>query len=283
MQDLSARWSAHGITGVTDATPDHTVADLETLGGAHLSGELRQRVHAMAPAEVGPVPGVSIGPAKRILDDATLDLDALQHWIATTHAAGRAVAVHCVTVSQLVVTIAALRGAGVAPGDRIEHAAMVPDDCIADLAALGITVVTQPNFVAERGDQYLAEVPVDEQGDLWRVASLMKGWVRVALSTDSPFGDGDPWAAMRAAVRRETPSGVILGAGERISASTALTMFLGHAGEPTRRRTLAPGQSGDVCVLSLRPRDALAELDADMVAATVIGGKLVYTSDRSVR
>ena len=63
------------------------------------------------------------------------------------------------TDSQLVVTIAALREAGGHPGDRIEHAAVVPDDCIADLAELGVTVVTQPNFVAERGDEYRAEVP----------------------------------------------------------------------------------------------------------------------------
>ena len=153
---------------------------------------------------------------------------------------------------------------------------MVPDDCIADLAELGVTVVTQPNFVAERGEQYLAEVPVDEQGELWRVAALLKGGVRVALSTDTPFGDGDPWAAMRAAVRRETPNGMILGAGERISAMTALMMFLGHAEEPARRRNVATRQLGDLCVLSVPPRDALAELDAGMVAATIVGGELVY-------
>ena len=90
MLDLSARWSGFGITGVTDATPDQTRVDLKTIGAEHLSGQLRQRVHAMAPAEIGTVPGLSIGPTKRILDDAALDLDALQHWIATTHAAGRA-------------------------------------------------------------------------------------------------------------------------------------------------------------------------------------------------
>ena len=49
--------------------------------------------------------------------------------------------------------------AGTRPGDRIEHAAVVPTDCLADLADLGVTVATQPNFVAERGDQYLADVP----------------------------------------------------------------------------------------------------------------------------
>ena len=45
---------------------------------------------------------------------------------------------------------------------------------MADLTDLGVTVVTQPNFVAERGDQYLTDVPAAEHHELWRVASLLK-------------------------------------------------------------------------------------------------------------
>ena len=176
-------------------------------------------------------------------------------------------AVHCVTAAQLVVTIAALRAAGSHPLDRIEHAAVVPDDTLADLADLAVTVVTQPNFIAERGDQYLAEVPAAEHAQLWRAGSLLKANVQVALSTDMPFGRGDPWAAMRAAVRRGTPSGAVLNAGERISAEEALTMFLGWPDRPSRLRAVEPGQPGDLCVLTQPPAVVLAELDAGMVAA----------------
>lgn len=100
--------------------------------------------------------------------------------------------------------------------------------------------------------------------------------VPVALSTDMPFGHGDPWTAMRAAVHRTTPSGAVLGAGECVSPSTALTMFLGRADQPDRARAVRPGEPGDLCVLSEPPATALAELDAGMVAATVVGGELVY-------
>ena len=180
------------------------------------------------------------------------------------------------TAAQLVVTIAALRAAGSHPLDRIEHAAVVPDDNLTDLADLGVTVVTQPNFVAERGDQYLADVPADEHGQLWRVASLLEAGVPVALSTDMPFGHGDPWTAMRAAVYRTTLSGAVLNANECVSARKALAMFLGRADQPGRARTVEPGQPGDLCVLTEPPATALAELDAGMVAATIIGGELVY-------
>jgi predicted amidohydrolase YtcJ len=93
-----------------------------------------------------------------------------------------------------------------------------------------------------------------------------------------PFGQPDPWAAMRAAVHRTTPSGAVLGNDERISARTALTMFFGFPEQPTRARTLQPGEPGDLCVLSVSPETALAELDAGMVAATVIGGEIAYAA-----
>ncbi|HEX5145070.1 MAG TPA: amidohydrolase family protein [Mycobacterium sp.] len=273
LRRLSEALTARGVTGVTDATPGYTRTDVENFTAARRSGDLRQRLHCMAAAGTPATAHVSIGPAKFILDDTTLDLDALCHDIAANHAAGHPVAVHCVTASQLVVAVAALRATGVHPGDRIEHAAMVPSDCIADVAGLGVTVVTQPNFVAERGDEYLTDVPPSEYEQLWRVASLRAAGIPVALSTDTPFGDGDPWASMRAAVTRKTPGGVVLGATECVTPATALAMFLGAADTPARPRRVAVGEPGDLCVLTGTPAEVLAELDGDRVVATIIGGQ----------
>jgi predicted amidohydrolase YtcJ len=263
LAELSRRIIATGVTGVTDATPDLDADDRVALMVSHHHGEFRPRPRFLAPGKI-------------ILREDDLDLDGLTDWIAVHHDADQPVAVHCVTAAQLVVTIAALRAAGSHPRDRIEHAAVVPDESLADLAGLGVTVVTQPNFVAERGDQYLDDIPEADHHELWRVASLREAGVPVALSTDMPFGHGDPWTAMRAAVHRTTLSGAVLGPDERVSARTALAMFLGHADRPDRERTVAPGQPGDLCVLSEAPQTVLAELDAGMVAATVIGGGLVY-------
>lgn len=261
--EISRRLSAFGVTGVTDATPDLTAEDVMDFAEARRHGELRQRVEVLA-------------PAKRILHDDDLDLDALADWIGTRHSQVGIVALHCVTAMQLVVAIAALRQAGSRAGDRIEHGAVIPDDCLADLRDLGVLVVTQPNFVAERGAQYLTDVPADEHGQLWRVASLCGARIPVALSTDMPFGDADPWAAMRAAVHRTTPAGSVLGADESIDAATALGMFLGAPRQPDVPRELAVGLPADMCLLAAPPRDVLAALDASLVAATVYDGAVVY-------
>ena len=107
------------------------------------------------------------------------------------------------------------------------------------------------------------------------LATLAGAGVPVALSTDVPFGAGDPWAAMRAAVHRRTPSGAVLAAAERISPATALRGFLGRPDRPAVPRRIAPGEPGDLCLLSAPPETVLAELDAALVTATVIDGELV--------
>jgi predicted amidohydrolase YtcJ len=256
LSELGARLSACGITGVTDATPDLDHDDI-----AFLTTTFTQRVRFLA-------------PGKKILHDHQLDLDGLARWITDRHANATPVAIHCVTSAQLVVTIAALRAAGTHPQDRIEHAAMVPDPNLRDLAELGVTVVTQPNFVVERGDQYTDDIPADEQPHLWRIASLIRAGIPVAASTDAPFGALDPWAAMRAAVTRVTPSGQVLGPPERVEPLQALQMFLGRGDHPARLRSVAPGQPGDLTILSLPPVDALRALASDMVSATVVAGSL---------
>lgn len=260
---LSALLSRYGVTGVTDATPGLSAADVAALQQAHQRGELAQSVHCLA-------------AGKRILHDDDLDLDALTDFIADRHAGGDPVALHCVTAAQLVVALAALAAAGRHPGDRLEHAAVVPDGSLAAVAACGATVVTQPNFVAERGEAYLRDVPAAEHHELWRVASLRAAGVPMALSTDAPFGRPDPWAAMRAAVTRRTASGAVLAAAEAIGAAEALTMFLGEASAPATPRRIEPGGRGDLCVLSVPPHQVLHDLDAEHVAATVVAGEVVY-------
>ena len=267
LAELSGRLSAYGVTGVTDATPDLDADAIVTLTQAHRHGELHQRVSWLA-------------PGKRILHDDGLDLDELTAWIRTRHVHGP-VAVHCVTAAQLVVTLAALRAAGRHPGDRIEHAAVVPQDSLAELAELDLVVVTQPNFVAERGDQYLVDVAAEDQPGLWRLATLLDAGVRVALSTDLPFGGADPWAVMRAAVHRTTGTGAVLNAGECVTAATALSMFTGHAERPDIPRTIEPGQPGDLCVLAAAPADVRDALDAELVTATVVGGEVRVSPPRS--
>ena len=221
---------------------------------------------------------VERGPVKMVIDDAEYPaFDELTAGIAEAHACGRNVAINCVTRTSLALAVAAFDAAGSRPGDRVEHASVAPPDLRAALAALRLTVVVQPSFVAERGDEYLADVDVDDVAHPYPCRSLLDAGVRVAGSTDAPYSDPDPWKAMLAATTRETESGAVVGPHERISPGEALGLFIGDLGAPGGpARAVETGRPADLCLLD-RPLDAaLAHLDSRRVRMTVCDGVVVF-------
>ena len=84
---------------------------------------------------------------------------------------------------------------------------MVPTPLIDQLKELDLAVVTQPNFVHEKGDNYLKEIPAKDLEYLYRCRSLIDAGVPLAFGTDMPFGKADPWYAMQAATNRQTLAG----------------------------------------------------------------------------
>jgi predicted amidohydrolase YtcJ len=180
-----------------------------------------------------------------------------------------------VTRVQFVLTLAAFEDAGTLHGDRVEHGSLIPAELIPNLAHLGVTVVTNPGLVFDRGDEYVTDVEPSDRPDLYRCRSLIAANVGVAAGSDAPFGPDDPWAVARAAVTRSTRSGRSIGADERIDARSALSLFLGWAEDPTTQRVVSVGAPGDLCVLATPLREALRSLDSGNVAATVVAGAVV--------
>ena len=286
---VSARAAAQGVTGFTEAGPEPDAGMLSWLAAERDGGRLRQHLVVMAPAErsdpapgrergrqPGGTEGLVWGPVKFLLDD--VDLPALDHLVVafrSAHSRGTAVAVHCVTTAQLWLTISALEEAGPRPGDRIEHGSLIPAEAVSRLSAAGVAVVTNPGLVSHRGDQYLAEVEPSDLPLLYRAASLLQGGVTLAAGTDAPFGPGDPWEAIRAAVGRRSLSGAEVGPAERLDPEAAVGLFLAAPLDLGRRRRLLPGVDADLCLLrSGRLSDAVAH--PDPVAATLIGGVPVH-------
>ncbi len=286
LASVGATLLGHGITAVTDATPDLDEEAIKATERAMFSAALPQHVQLLGVPLGRTLPadrarpggegrrGPSSGPYKIVLADSGLPgYDELTERIRAAHAAGRAVAVHCVTREALVLLLAALDQAGPRPGDRIEHAALVPPGLVPELARLGVRVVTQPGFLADRGDDFLRDVPAADRPDLYRCATLVRGGVRVGLSSDAPFGPLDPWAVIAAAAARRTASGQVAGPGERITFARALDAYLAppdDPGGPARR--VSPGLPADLVVLRA-PLAGAAGLP-DPVRAVLTGGTI---------
>jgi predicted amidohydrolase YtcJ len=284
--DLTAvglRLASFGVTGVTDCTPTVAVEYFETLARAVRNGTLPLTVAITGGPQLSdlvPPPPLERGPVKILVTDHALPaFDDLRTWVTRAHRSGRPVAVHCVTRAALLLALAVWHEVGSVAGDRIEHASVTPPEVIAAMAGLSLTVVTQPAFIAARGDAYLSEVDPADRPDLYRCASLLAGGVAVGGSTDAPFGPDDPWIAMQAARERRAPSGRPVGSDRGLGPAAALQLFLGpleHPGGPARR--ISPGTPADLCLLDVPLHMALRDPSSRHVALTIAGGERTFTA-----
>lgn len=278
---VSADLARRGVTGCADASVTNDQAQAAAFARAVAAGDWRQRLMLMSGGALSAGEGAAfqVGPVKVLLDDDRLPgLDEVAATMAQANAWGRAVAVHCVAAGELAFALAAFRMAGARPGDRIEHGGVIHPAAAGEIAELDLTVVTQPGFVAERGDRYLAEVAAEDLDALYPCASLMRAGIKVAGSSDAPYAAADPWAAMAAAIQRTTRGGRPLGLDERIAPRAALDLFLGDfddPGGPARR--VRAGAAADLCLLRGPLAAALAAPDASWVAATLVGGEVIWS------
>ncbi|MFA7553839.1 MAG: amidohydrolase family protein [Spongiibacteraceae bacterium] len=286
LKGLSADYARFGITSVTDTGVSNGIDVWNALSSASKRGEILQRVLVMGSEDLHSIQPeyperIDLGPLKLYLRETDLpDIELLAQRMRTAHTQGRSVAIHCVTLVELHVALAALADAGVRHGDRIEHCAIADDYALQRLAELGITVVTQPHFIAERGDQYLCDVDVVDIPLLYRGHGFLRNGVQLAGSSDAPYGSIDPWASMRAAVERRSAKGVIMKADECLSPAQAIALYGGSAHEPAAGlRELAVGQLADLCLLDTTWDHLCADLDASHVALTICGGRIIYRRD----
>jgi predicted amidohydrolase YtcJ len=285
---VGARLASYGVTELTDASADTDGGALAHLCAAAESGALPQRVLAMGTAEL-PAPEdssrVARGAVKALLDEPQLpDFTAFCERIRAAHAQGRGFAVHCVTRAQGIFAAAALRDAGARRGDRIEHASVAPPELVALVAELPVAVITQPHFLAERGDDYARDVAREDRPYLYRARGWLDACVPLASGSDAPYGSPDPWRAMAAAVARKSAAGVRLAPEEALSPEQALALYLSGSDDPGgRARRVAAGAPADLCLLDRPWSAARARLASQDVRATWCAGRMVWHRDGEPR
>jgi len=289
LAESATELAGFGLTAVADATP-RSWRDLAPLRDAVHAGRMPLRVFAMRPAGGRSWPAaarIRPGPVKIMVEEGPRGLRPTPAALARRIALGAAsgpVAVHCVGASTLVAALAAFaalpRALRVRGPHRLEHVAECPPPLVPRIAALGLTVVTNPAFVRLRGDVFRMETRRAAWGWLYRARSLLEAGVRLAAGSDAPVGPPSPWIGLAAARTRRTASGTVLGPRERLAGPTALALFTCGAadalGAPTLGR-LRPGGPADLVVVEPDPlRAPPDEVAAARVRLTMIGGEVVW-------
>ena len=232
--------AAHGIVVVADATP-RTRAELDPLRAVLAAGRFPLQVYVMR--RVGargwpPAGQLRSGPVKILVEETADGLDprppALARLVRTAARTGNQVAVHCTGAATLVAALAAFAALPArwrtGRRHRLEHLGECPPPLVRRIAALGLTVVTNPAFVHWRGDVYRTETPGAARRWLYRARSLVAAGVPLAGASDAPVVPSNPWIGIAAARTRRTAGGTVLGAAERLGAEASIRLFTTGAG-----------------------------------------------------
>lgn len=277
---VSAQLAAMGVTGLTDMSPSNDGVMAQHFKAEQKARRLLQSCVLAGRLELAKAAfdaTLHLGHAKLHLHEAALpDLDSTIEFIGAAHDQGRSIAVHCTTETELVFALAAIDAAGVMRGDRIEHAGIAPDHLVDEIRRMGLWVVSQPHFIAERGDQYAQDVEARDVPLLYRLRTFVEAGVPLAAGSDAPFGSPDPWAAMAAAVSRATRSGLLIGEAEALTPEQALSLFLSDPPDITRQRSIEVGAVADFCLLDQPWEVARERLSADNVRMTIAGGRIIH-------
>lgn len=212
--------------------------------------------------------------------------ETLKSRIVGAHLAGWQVASHAIgdrAVDLVLDAIAEAHAAHPRPlaRHRIEHAGVVSDAQVREMARLGVIAVPQGEFLSALGDGMVAAVGSDRVASLYRQRSFLDVGVIVPGSSDRPVVPGAPLTGIRDLVLRQTASGVVLAPEERLDAAEALrawTFGSAHAEHTEGHKgTLAAGMLADFVVLDGDPCVAAPETISDIeVEATYIGGQAAF-------
>ncbi len=122
------------------------------------------------------------------------------------------------------------------------------------LAQLGVVVVSQPSFIAERGDRYLQRVPEEQQGALYAFRTLRDAGVALAAGSDAPVTPPDPLRSIAAAADRLSASGATVAPGQAVDVEDALGWWTAGAARAAfleeERGGIRPGLPADLVLLT---------------------------------
>ncbi len=286
VREACVRFVRAGITCIQDATHTNGLPEWRLFEQLIEDGALSLDVLLMEGIEhLGELPERSAngrlrrGAVKIMLhelgDEIVPEGAELARRVAEVHAVGRQVAIHAIGAEAVTAAADAVEAAlKEQPRDdhrhRIEHCGLLPEGMAARLARLGVVVVSQPSFVYERGDRYLALVPEEAQGGLYAFRSLQEVGVALAASSDAPVTRPEPLASVATVVDRRAVSGLAVAPSQAIGVAEALSWWTAgaaHAGFlEGERGTLRPGLRADLLLL---PGDTL-ERSPEAVRETLI-------------
>ena len=241
------------------------------------------------------IDGSSSGPTASTIDEYTsmpgnhgllsLTQQQVDDLTMRAHLAGYQITAHAVGDNAVTMMIDAIEKALKAKPKkdhrhRIEHCAMVNDQLLDRIKALGIIPVPQPIFLYEFGDGYVRNYG-ERAHRMFTCGSYIKRGILAAGSSDCPVTFANPLLNMHVAINRQTQTGQVVGPDEKISVMDAIRMFTYNSAfvgfDEKIKGSLEVGKLADLIVLSEPILKANPEKIKDIVVEkTYLDGELVF-------
>ena len=165
---------------------------------------------------------------------------------------------------------------------RIEHASLVRSDQFERIKNCKAVLVVQPHFTIT--DFWtLNRIGEGKVGMAYPFNTMLKNKIPIALSTDCPVENINPWETVYAAVTRGSHEGIPLGllsGEERISTEQALEAYTQGSALALRNPEIGSLLEGNMADFIVIDRDPLAAPDDELqhinVVGTWVGGKAVW-------
>lgn len=214
-----------------------------------------------------------------------LELNKLNAWVKEAHDAGWSVGIHVMGDTAIEAAVDAIYEAykanPVIRRHQIIHAYYPTEDSLKKMKEAGIIACIQGSFIYGEADGYIDLLTKEKMEEYTPTKTYLKSGVKVALSTDMPCADYNPFLNMYAIVTRKGIKGYQLGTKEAVSPKEALRMMTINGAYLTEedeiKGSIESGKLADLVILD-RALNQISEEEIKhiQVEKTIIDGKIVY-------
>jgi hypothetical protein len=168
------------------------------------------------------------------------------------------------------------------PRHRIEHCTVVTPPILKKMHDLGVMAIPFGSYLWQHSEKILPYFGEKRAEMMFAHRSFLDAGIKIAGSSDHPAGLHPPLLGVQCMVTRKTPSGKVLGEGQKISIEEAFKMYTVYAAyasfEENLKGMLTPGQLADLVVLAKDPWAVdPGEIGNIPVDVTILGGRIVYS------
>ena len=278
----------------------HIVTDLKQFGGVNLADPTyhnRLKIGGVKLFGDGSPQGktaywskplLTAGPVgeKNWRGEPTFPYEDFAKMVRTVHASGARIFCHANGDAAIDNLIKALDEIGVKAGqdrrDVVIHSQFVRPDQLDRYVEMGLTPSFFPSHVFFWGDVHVQNTGEERASFISPLAAAKAKGIRFTIHTDFSVTPLDPFMPVWTAVTRQTRSGKVLGADQRVDVMTALKALTLDAAwqykEENTKGSLEVGKLADLVILDQNPlkvkRDALRDLK---VLETIKEGRTVFT------